>query len=853
MMGRLIPSRLIPSRLILLASRLRGCAAPPRPAPAGPGRQTASAGRAALMAMAAAMTMAVAVTVTVALSGARPAPAQELLLPPAPAAPAQQRSNPAADIADARAQLRELEGSFRDRGQSEAALIALRNRLAVLRDQLADRLGKLEPRLKALDQRAGQLATSAGANADEAPAVAAVRQRLAARRSAYESALQESRLLAAEMGSLDQRIHRRRREVFNNRLFARSASPLDAGFWNDLAASGAAEIAGLEAMASSFMTEAGANGGAGGALAAAAALAALGAAFSFAARWQRQFTARPTKRRFDDALTAVAGVLLSTFSVPALIAASVLTLRNFGVMTDPVARTAFALALALMAAGFGRGVAVGLFAPAAAGGRRIAAVGDREAASLAAHLIWASRLFGLSLLANEVHTILGASVTSFVATGELLAGGILAITAHQLWSTARARLEAQSAADADGAAAQHPWLRAAVWLCSVTIAAALAAGYVGFAVFVATRMLAAYVVSGAALILVTTIDAALTDLLAPGTPGRRSVAAALGFSQRGLDILVTLVSALSRLLIAALTLVLALNASGVFTDDVFSAMQHAVADYDIGAVHVSPVAILSALASAVVGWISVRAAQRWLATKLLPRTGLDAGLQNSISALSGYFLLIIVMAGSLDVLGIDLQKIALIAGALSVGIGFGLQAIVANFVSGLILLAERTVRVGDWVVVKNEEGFVRRISIRATEIETFDRASVIIPNQDFVTGMVKNWTHSSTVGRVIVHVRVAFDSDVAKVRALLLEAAVKHPQVLPGTPAVLVTGFGDIGIDLQLICLIGNVSPSPSVRSDLYLDILGKFRDARIKIPYPPHETSVPAVPSSQPASRMAS
>ena len=191
-------------------------------------------------------------------------------------------------------------------------------------------------------------------------------------------------------------------------------------------------------------------------------------------------------------------------------------------------------------------------------------------------------------------------------------------------------------------------------------------------------------------------------------------------------------------------------------------------DVAVGEINIAPANMLAALAILLIGLLAVRSAQRWLESQFLPRTGLDAGLQNSIAALTGYSALVAVLALALGALGIDLQKIALIAGALSVGIGFGLQSVVSNFVCGLILLAERPIRVGDWVVVKNEEGWVRRISVRATEIETFDRASVIIPNQDFITGVVKNWTHGNTMGRVVVKVRVAFDSDAEKVREILL-------------------------------------------------------------------------------------
>ena len=180
--------------------------------------------------------------------------------------------------------------------------------------------------------------------------------------------------------------------------------------------------------------------------------------------------------------------------------------------------------------------------------------------------------------------------------------------------------------------------------------------------------------------------------------------------------------------------------------------------------------------------VVTRMVQRWLETELLPRTAIEPSLQLSIVTIFGYVGAIAAIALALDGLGFDLQKIALIAGALSVGIGFGLQSIVSNFVSGLILLTERPIRVGDSIVVKGEEGWVRRVRVRATEIETFDRASVIIPNSELITGVVKNWTRANTLGRVVIKVGVAYDSDPDAVRDILIDIARAHPQVVQSPP-----------------------------------------------------------------------
>jgi potassium efflux system protein len=279
---------------------------------------------------------------------------------------------------------------------------------------------------------------------------------------------------------------------------------------------------------------------------------------------------------------------------------------------------------------------------------------------------------------------------------------------------------------------------------------------------------------------------------------------------------------------------------GTFATEIFGAMQGTVLALTIGHLSVSLTAIVVAVAVLAIGLLATRGVQRWLETQLLPRTALDPGLQHSVSTILGYLGVIAAVTLALAEFGIDLQKIALVAGALSVGIGFGLQSIVSNFVSGLILLAERPIRVGDTIAVKGEEGYVRRISVRATEIETFERASVIIPNSELISGVVKNWTHGNTNGRIIVKVGVAYDADPDEVRDILMACACDHPQVLQApVPRVFLAGFGESALDFELRCVVSNVDYGLIVKSDLHFAILHRFRQAGIAIPYPRREVLV--------------
>lgn len=260
----------------------------------------------------------------------------------------------------------------------------------------------------------------------------------------------------------------------------------------------------------------------------------------------------------------------------------------------------------------------------------------------------------------------------------------------------------------------------------------------------------------------------------------------------------------------------------------------------IGQLTFSPSTIVLALLVLAIGILITRALQRWMSNRLLPTTTLDLGLQNSITTGIGYLGFIASAMVAFSQAGLDLSSLAIVAGALSLGIGFGLQSIVSNFVSGIILLAERPIKAGDWIAVGGEEGTVQKISVRSTEIETFDRATVIVPNADFIAGTVKNFMHGDTVGRFIVTVGVGYDSDPDQVREILLECAQNHPLILayPET-YVIFSDFGASSLDFELRGYLSDCGDGLTVRSDLRFAILKRLREEEIEIPFPHREISI--------------
>lgn len=268
--------------------------------------------------------------------------------------------------------------------------------------------------------------------------------------------------------------------------------------------------------------------------------------------------------------------------------------------------------------------------------------------------------------------------------------------------------------------------------------------------------------------------------------------------------------------------------------------------FKVGSTQVVPGKILVGVLAFVLLFTFTRWFKRKLELDWLPMTSLESSVRLSLATIFGYVTFILAALIGLSAAGLDLTKLAIVAGALSVGIGFGLQNIFNNFVSGLILLFERPVRVGDYVKVGNTEGIVRSIRIRATELENYDHVSVIVPNSALISSEVENWNYRNSLGRIIIPIGVAYGTEPELVRTLLLQAAADHPQVIRegqrlavGGPFVVFKDFGDSSLVFELRANIADIGSKLIIASDLRFAIHRACQERGIELPFPQRDVWV--------------
>lgn len=369
---------------------------------------------------------------------------------------------------------------------------------------------------------------------------------------------------------------------------------------------------------------------------------------------------------------------------------------------------------------------------------------------------------------------------------------------------------------------------------------AAAIGYVGLARFLATQI----VVTGA---VVATIYIGILSgkaISAPNRFGETRVGQFIGSKLRLSSIGLDQAGIVAGLFIYAFALAtgvpLILMSWGFQPGDIRLWVYQLFTEISVGTIRISIFGILGGVLLFVIGLVLTRWFQKWLDGNVMARSQVDGGVRNSVRTGIGYLGTGIAGIVGISAAGIDLSSLALVAGALSLGIGFGLQNIVSNFVSGLILLVERPFKVGDYVITGANEGIVQRISVRATEIETFRRQTIIVPNSELINAPLGNWTHRNRVQRSEIPVSVAYESDPEEVIALLLDVVSKEPDILKNPePHVEFLRFAASSLDFELRFHLADFTKGLEVRNRVRIEIVRRFRASGIVMPFPQQDVTL--------------
>ncbi len=373
------------------------------------------------------------------------------------------------------------------------------------------------------------------------------------------------------------------------------------------------------------------------------------------------------------------------------------------------------------------------------------------------------------------------------------------------------------------------------WAAVGVIGLGALVGYVALSAFLIDQLIWAGGVLVLLYILTQSVEIFIGRALVEETRFSTALQANTGLRKRSLNQISVLATAAARVVLILAAALLVLAPWGLDSTDIVSSIRQAFFGFKVGDVTISLSSIALGIGILGLGVFVTRAVQRWLELTYLPATDLDAGLRNSITTIAGYCGFLIALALAFSYLGLSLEKLTIVAGALSVGIGFGLQSIVNNFVSGLLLLWERPIRVGDQVVIGDSEGIVRRISVRSTEIQTFDRSAVIVPNSNLISGIVKNRVRGDRTGRVSLGVSVLRDRDPVRAAETIIACAAANADVLADpAPRVVFRKIGDPFLEFELIAMISDVSLGLKVQTELNFAVFKALSEAGFIAPLGP-------------------
>ncbi|NIJ93569.1 small-conductance mechanosensitive channel [Xanthomonas campestris] len=714
--------------------------------------------------------------------------------------------------------------------------------------QAQDLVRTLEQPLKELNGRLEGL----GVAAQNEPAdLVKQRKALTKERDQLNAEFIRATLLASNAKDLADRLERERVQRFSVQLSTRVASPLSPTLWHQIGQQWPDDRARLQALSDKTvqLVQAGvAANGVGGLITAAvvALLLALPLRIFLRHLGRRYAASRAPGGRLRRSGLALWFLLVGTLSLG--IAAFVLVegIRALGELPDDLDQLLTGFVAISVVAAFVGSLSASLLMKHQPSWR-LFPLDDATVDRLRVHCLATAAVIWFSGMAIKINEVAGSSPALTAATdavAALLYAGLILSALAGLTLSLRAHAANAGVADPDSDAPPPVVTRGGGFIVLIRLLGHLAVifaliaalfGYLNLALFVERQIIWITLVCSLLGLLVVFTDDLMTWLFKPDGRFSRALSHALSIGSGRLVQLGLLISAATRVLLVLLGIAVLLTPYGANISVVTDWAENIAHGITIGKeLVITPGDVFRALCVFLLGMGLVHVVQQWLLNTYLPKTELDDGARNSISTVARYLGWLIVVVWGLTALGLDLKRLALVLSALSVGIGFGLQAITQNFVSGLILLAERPVKIGDWVRIGDQEGDVRKISVRATEIQVGDRSTLIVPNSELITKSVRNMTLSNPMGRVQLQFSVPLETDVAKVRNMLLDLFAEHTKVLADpAPSVFIDSLAGGHVNFNSFAYVRSPRDSYGVRSELFFALLQRMETAGIALQSP--------------------
>ncbi|VWX53150.1 DUF3772 domain-containing protein [Novosphingobium sp. 9U] len=697
----------------------------------------------------------------------------------------------------------------------------------------------LQQQLDSIDARIEGLGPIAQGTT-EAPEIQRERQRLAQNRAAIDAAIKRGRLVDVEAQQLIDEIDRSRAEQLNETLSTRAHSPLTPDFWSAVVSALPRDVRRVDRFVNQGVTQGFDRWRQGvpwtmvlGALVAAVLL--FPARIKLRELGQRYLIGTAPGHRIRRSGFALWRLLVGTILPTLAAVAFVQGLRWSQVLPGRWDGLLDGLVLASGFAAFTVAVA-GAVLMRQQPSWRVLPVSDETATRLRP-LAWPLAIIAfLSILVDAFNHAVGASQAAWVAAEvvEALLHVFWIATFLRVLGRLRAqRAEREEAADAPASGTGLGALVLLAWLLVAVALVGLAIGYVALSLFVA-RLIIWIVLTGSALyLLLNGADDVATTLFSRNSRLGNTLVRSVGLRPSLVDQFGVLLSFALRLVLVLIALGLLLSpfGGGGGLTSLFGRLGTLSQGIAVGGIEISPGAIVRSILVLAIGLGVVRAFMSWLDNRYLPATDLDGSGRNSVSLVARYVGIALAIIWALASLGIGVERIALLLSALSVGIGFGLQAITQNFVSGLILLAERPIKIGDLVRVGTDEGDVKRISVRSTEITLADHSTLIVPNSELITKSVLNKTLANPLGRFQIQFSVPLEIDAERVIAIVTELFEQEPAVLDDpAPKAFVDAITDGRILFNCFAHVASPRDAYGARSNVLRKLLARFRAEDIDI-----------------------